>query len=328
MRTPTYLSPTSVSLFFSDRTEFYLRYMAENRPPRIPQTKPMSIGSAFDAYVKAYIDHMLFGGREEFAFEALFESQVEPHNRDWAREHGEHAFNCYKESGALADLMLELSKATYEPRLESTVQDTVNINGTDIVLLGKPDLYFIVNDSHILLDWKVNGYCGKRSTSPKPGYVMCRGSWGRGNGSPHKDAHLMTIHGVNVNIATTLEQIFEQWACQLYIYGRVLGEESGSQFIAGIEQLACKPGNEGFANIRVASFRSRIASEYQKKIDDQLITVWNAVQTRHIFTDLSVEENAERCTQLDEYHLAFDGGSNDPKDQWFKSVTRESDYNG
>jgi len=333
VRCPEYLSPTSVDLFFKDRTEFYLRYMADKRPPRIPQTKPMSVGSAFDAYVKAYIDKMLFGGRPEFEFEALFEAQVEAHNRDWAREAGEHAFECYKASGALADLMIELGHATHEPRLESTVRDTVVIVGptgekVEITLLGKPDLYFIIGDAHLLNDWKVNGFCGKRATSPKPHYIMVRGDWGRGNGNPHKDAQLMTISNINVNVATTLEQIYESWARQLYIYARVLGEDSGSKFIAGIEQLACKPTAEkDKPNIRVASFRSRISAEYQKKIDEQLIIVWTAVKTGHIFIEMSEEENKARCEQLDNYHEAFEGDEDDPKkkrhNEWFREITRE-----
>jgi len=331
MRSPEYLSPTSVDQFFKDRTEFYLRYMADNRPPRIPQTKPMSVGSAFDAYVKSYIDKLLFGGRPEFEFDTLFEAQVESHNRDWALEAGKHAFECYKSSGALADLMIELSKATHEPRLESTVQDTVRIGDTDITLLGKPDLYFIIGDAHLLNDWKVNGYCGNKATSPKPHYIMCRGNWGRGNGLPHKDAQLMKINDINVNIATTLEQIYESWARQLYIYARVLGEDSGSKFIAGIEQLACKPGkfpSEGDKpDIRVASFRSRISEAYQKKVDEQLQIVWTAVKTGHIFIELSEEENKERCEQLDNYYKAFEGGTDDPEknrnNEWFRSITRE-----
>jgi hypothetical protein len=287
----------------------------------------MSVGSAFDAYVKSYIDKMLFGGRPEFEFTTIFEAQVEPHNRDWALEAGKYAFEIYKSSGALADLMTELSLATYEPRLESTVRDTVRIKDMDITLLGKPDLYFIIIDSHLLLDWKVNGFCGKGATSPRPGYTMCRGNWGRGNGAPHKQAQLMVINGVNVNIAKWLEDVSDVWARQLYIYGRVLGEDYGTKFIAGIEQLACKNTASEWPAIRVASFRSRISKEYQEKIEEQIAIVWTAITTKHIFIELSSEENEARCKELDTYHEAFAEGATDEereREQWFRDATREA----
>jgi len=323
MRTPEYISPTSLALFFEDRTEFYLRYLADNRPPRIPQNRPMAIGSAFDAYIKSYIDKALFG-RTEFEFETLFEKQVEPQNRDWALKHGKIAFGQYIKTGALADLMLELGKASHTPRLESEVRDTVNICGTPIPLLGKPDLYFIIDGKfQVIFDWKLNGYCSNGTTSPKPGYVMVRGNWGRDNGTWHKDAQLIQIHGISVNAATTLEQIEESWARQIYTYARVLGEDNGGDYIAGIEQLACKPegtGDDRFVNIRTASFRSRIGKEYQDAIDKQLIICWTALQTGHIFTDLSAEDNKSRCELLDNYHKAYSGEG--PNEDWFKSITR------
>ena len=59
MREIKYLSPSSISTFFDDRTEFYLKYCAENRPPRMKQTQPMSVGSAFDAFVKNHLVYSL-----------------------------------------------------------------------------------------------------------------------------------------------------------------------------------------------------------------------------------------------------------------------------
>ena len=324
MRIPEYISPTSLAQFFDDRTEFYLKYIADNRPPRLPQTKPMAAGSAFDAYLKAYISEALFGVvKPEFELKTIFEMQVEKHNQDWAWGVGKYLLEQYKATGALSDLMLELSLAIHAPRLEFTVQDTVNILGTPIPLLGKPDIYFVVKGgSHIIPDFKVNGYCGSRATSPKPGYVMVRGDWGRGNGGPHKNAQLMKIDGINVNIATYLEDTDDTWARQLFIYALILGENIGSKFIAGIEQIVCKPTND-MPSIRVASHRCRISEGYQKKIAEQLLICWTAIQEKHIFTDLTKEENDARCASLDNYYKAFEGDDNDPNEKWFHTITRE-----
>jgi len=157
MRQPKYLSPSSLACFYNDRTAYYLRYLADNRPPREKQTKPMAVGSAFDAYVKAHLEKCLFGKE---LFEELFESQVEEHNRDWAREAGKHVFDAYRVSGALKDLLIELQQSKEPPVFEGTINEEVN----GVPLLGKPDVFFINKyDAHIIFDWKVNRQCRKTS---------------------------------------------------------------------------------------------------------------------------------------------------------------------
>ena len=106
MRKRAYLSPSAVEIFYEDPDRYYTQYLCETQLPRDPQTAPMSIGSAFDAYAKSYLHMVLFGdqGDDRFSLQNLFESQVEPHNRDWAFKHGAYVFDCYKKSGALADL--------------------------------------------------------------------------------------------------------------------------------------------------------------------------------------------------------------------------------
>ena len=52
MRQPEHLSYSSFSLWYKDRDEFFIRYLAETKAPRLPQERYMSIGSAFDAYAK------------------------------------------------------------------------------------------------------------------------------------------------------------------------------------------------------------------------------------------------------------------------------------
>lgn len=326
MRVPRYLSPTSIDLFYKDRTEFYLRYLAEHRPPRIPQTRPMAAGAAFDAYIKSYLVGNLYGRNDEqFQLDNILETQVEKQNLDWGIENGKYLFACYKKTGALADLMIELEKAVDDPRFEFTVEGRVTheVEIGDIPLLGKPDVYFKTKDGvSVIFDWKVNGYCSKNPTSPKKGYLKVRGL--DGSSKMHKDCHMMDVKGITINIAEYLENIDEGWARQLSIYGWLLGEKVGSMFVIGIEQLVAKPTTDK-PLIRVASHRSRTSKEYQDKLFNRVAYVWSRLKdgdTRRVFTDLNEEESHHRCLLLDEYYKAYDGDGSF-NDEWFQQITRQ-----
>lgn len=141
MRRPRYLSPTQLQTWLRSPDEYYLAYLTDVAPPRFPQTQAMSIGSAFDAFIKSYLMQMLYGKVEpDFEITTLFEQQVEEQHRDWAWEHGRKVFDEYKSSGALADLMIELREAV-APKFEITVQKTLD----GVPLLGKPDIYYEVD---------------------------------------------------------------------------------------------------------------------------------------------------------------------------------------
>jgi hypothetical protein len=336
MRLPKYISPTSLSLFYSSRDEFYLKYMADQRPPRRPQTEPMSVGSAFDAFAKAYISEKLFGEiREGFEREALFETQVAEHNRDFAYPAGEWVFQAYKKSGALADLMLELNLASEEPRFEFDVKANIPIEGSidGMILMGKPDLYFKTKSgARVIYDWKVNGYCSKSGASPKSGYVSIRDGWGheyapksRSGNSMHKTCQPMTVSDIVINVGKYFETVDKSWANQLSIYGWVLGEDVGSPLIIGIEQLACKPHPAGSATmkplVRVASHRGYVSPKYQTELYEKAAYMWKAIHSGHIFDDLSRDENDRRCKTLDNQYRAYEGDSDN--DKWFQQMTRK-----
>ncbi len=327
-RTQKFLSPSSIALWGKDREEYYLKYLSANRPPRLPQTLPMSIGSSFDAYAKNYIVKRLRGTvPPEFEFETIFEQQVETQNRDWARLHGAHAFACYQKSGALADLMLELERASSEPRFEFTASGDVTHSSivSGVPLLGKPDCYFVSKEgAHIIVDWKVNGYCAKRPKSPAKGYIKCRDGYtadkqSRSHNQAHKDAQVMMIGGIMVNVAHFFEQIDEGWARQLCIYAWLLGEAVGANFIICIEQLACAP-NGDFPRIRVASHRSRASEQFQIDLILEAWTIWQALQTGHIFSDITKEQSEVKCKELERVHRAFIGDTED--DLWFTEMER------
>lgn len=314
MRHPEYLSPTSVKLFLENREDFYIRYLSDHKLPRDPQTQPMSVGSAFDAYVKSYLHEKLVGKDEKFNLTTLFEAQVEPQNREWAWYAGKHAFEEYKSLGALSDLMIELEQASTTPRFEIEIRG--NIDG--VVILGKPDVFFMNKSGYpVILDWKVNGYCGKSLTSPKPGYMRLRGDDKKSG--HHKNAVPMIFQGMVINTASYLEDIDNDWAVQLAAYGWLCGADVGQEFIAAIDQLACGPNGSGNPKIRIAEHRLRISRTFQKQTFENFKLCQTVIETGHIFTDLSREDSDARCIALDVRAATLKRlyESNNPADQEF-----------
>jgi hypothetical protein len=328
-----------------DKTEFYLKYLADDRPPRLAQTRPMSVGSAFDAYVKSYLHRSLFGDSDpKFEFTTLFETQVESQNRDWAIEAGEYCFHAYKTSGALADLMLLLNNSPLDPRFEFTATGIVDASESsntglpesttsvrdgvlaaigNVVLLGKPDAQFVTAaGTDVVLDWKVNGFCS--IASPKPGYVKIRDGWdasrekpSRGANTAHPSAWPVMERGLMMNTSKSLHQVDNDWALQLSIYSWLCGEPVGGDFVVAIDQLVCKPDTVDCPLIRVAQHRNFISSEYQEALYQEIQEIWGVVQSSWIFRDVSEAESQERCAILDGQAAALrDAGS------WFTSVTR------
>jgi len=308
MRTPKYLSPTSLDKWLNDPEEFYLQYLADKRPPRMPQTKPMSVGSAFDAFVKNYYHKCLFDTvTPEFEVDTIFVEQVEEHNRDWAYEAGQYVFECYKKAGALADLLVELNNAQSAPRFEFTLNQEL----FGVPLLGKPDLYYIhKSGTPVILDWKVNGFCSRSAVSPCKGFVKIRDSWvgkqSRSHGTSHKDAQMMRVNGVVINVAQYLEDANESWAKQLATYGWLCGAEIGSEFITALDQIVCKPVPGEKPMIRIAEHRCRVSKEYQELTVQRYKDLWTTITSDHIFKNLSKEASADRCAVLDKQYLAFE----------------------
>lgn len=300
-----YLSPTSINKFQENREDFYMDYLADKRRVRPYQTEPMSIGSAFDAYVKNYLYTKIIGKQDQrFDLKTLFDAQVEERNRKWAWEHGAYVFRCYMQTGALADLLRELEGASTEPRFEIEVNGVVNgyregiTKDIGVPLLGKPDLHFINKDAaSMILDWKVNGYCSKSNVSPMPGYINCRSFYK--SGMPHKEADIVKHKGIYINRATRLENLNKAWATQLYIYAWLCGEEVGSDFIVGIDQVVCKPAGE-HPDLRFATHRLRASSDFQFELFRTIQHIWEVCESGHIFYEVSREQSDARCKVLEQ----------------------------
>lgn len=301
MRKLNYISPTSLSKFYADRQEFYLQYMADAPPPKIPQSKAMSVGSAFDALVKDRISKRYYGIS---TFEKLFEDGVEAHNRDWALEAGKQCMVAYEIAGGLRDMYTVLDKGAGDIKMEFFVDSEVD----GIPVKIRPDLWFRVSGgSFVIIDWKVNGYCSKSGASPTQGYVMCRDGFldtkpTRGSGKCHTLCAPAFLDGIMYNMSHTLDMFSTEWATQLCIYTWGCGLGIGEQFLVGIDQLACKNGK-----IRVAQHRSKISQKFQNEVIFKLHEMWVRCQSPETVFDLSVEQSISTCCQLDNYSKNLNG---------------------
>lgn len=362
MRELKYLSPTAISDWGEDgdivkRSEFYLKRLAENRPPRLAQTLAMSVGSAFDAYVKSYLYEKLYGnyGKEvdhrivdqnnketiirgpEFDLHMLFNVQVEPLNRKQAFIDGQHCLNMYRGCGALSDLLIEMQMAQGDVRFEIQVEANISHECMvcNVPLLGKPDLSFkTMNDILVVDDWKVNGFYSKAMKSPAKGYIKCRDAWDSSIAPPsrggavvtHKDCMMKQIGGIWINSMLPFEQINLNFARQLTIYGWVLGSLVGADFIIGIEQLCGKPHPNGVL-LRVASHRGMVSQKYQFELALEISKIWQSILDEHIFNWMSKDESQSKCAVLDEYHNMYkDEDDMDERERllakWFQENTR------
>lgn len=257
-----YLSPTSISVFYKSREEFYAIYrkdLHKMEVPRSAQNHYMAIGSAFDAYVKSALFEKLYGKIDpKFSFEALFEAQVERHNRDKARVDGQECFAHYCSLGAFNDILIELQVAQGDVRFETTVEGLVG----GVPMLGKPDIYYI--DKHgnpIEFDFKVNGWYS--SAYPKSGYVVLREQ--RGWKGHHKDCVPMHVKGVLVNACG----LHSDWVDQLGYYGLLCGFQE--EVFATIDQIVrSKSGDVG-----VATHRGVIRKDTLEELIKKAQEVWN-----------------------------------------------------
>lgn len=331
MRNIEYLSPTSIAKFKENLSEFYLTYLADARAPRFPQTQPMSIGSAFDAYAKSFLHERIFGKGfdPQFDLDTIFNTQVEPHNRDWARVHGKHAFECYQRSGALADLLIELEQSMVAPKFELTIKGTIGgvrdglqVKLGDVVFMGKPDVFYTNKAGFkVIFDWKVNGWCSKAGVSPMKGYVRLRSGSGEiAPSGPHKDIIPAHSHGTYMNLSHRLEHLNQEWAAQLSVYSWLCGAGIGEEFVAAIDQLSCRPGDD-FPRVRVAEHRLLVSSDYQASYYKEAQEIWDIVHSNHIFREMSLEDSRFRCQTLDQQAVSLRGEGGDD-DLLFSEMTR------
>lgn len=318
-RKPKSLSYSSLNLFEKNKEEFYLKYLASNRPDKIPQEHPASIGSAFDARVKSELSLAL--GVPGNEYEPLFAAQVEEQNREFARPAGDYAFEEYKRCGAYDDLLTILKTAT-DVQFESSVERVLG----GVPMSGKPDCRFVIKPRdraiQVILDWKCVGHCSKNTTSPTKGYRLVRdcGGWpkpSRNNGEAHNLYLAHDHYGFEVS-AGMMETCSEKYGDQTTIYGWLLGAEPGDDsVVVMIDELAAKPNGER-PLLRVANHRARVSRQHQLSLLERIQRCWATIESGHIFSELPREQNDEQCELLDETAASLKGTGND----FFNEVTR------
>lgn len=245
-----YLSYSALKLYESDRAEFYLRYLAERRPPRPPATKQTDLGTSFDARVKQEL-------AERFGVDCPELDCPNP-------EDGNRVLSAYKVSGAYDDLCDDLRRASviqFESRLEG------GIDGVPVI--GYPDLFYLIDAVPYVLDWKVLGYYAKSTRSPTPGYMLCRdgyhGTQSRSHNTQHK--RFLPSDWPTRHNATTLENFSRSYADQTGTYAELLG--FGGNFIARIDEI-CGPKER----IRVAQHAAKVSPVYQDRLRERYAAAW------------------------------------------------------
>ncbi len=309
LRTPEYLSPSSLATFERDPAEFFYKYIVPKdiRPERPPQTDPMAVGSAFDALVKSQLYQDFYGFFQAevdgYTRRKLVESQCEPHTLPEALVIASDCFEQYVECGAydaLYDLMTSSAKLGQAPRMEFDVEKRVE----GVPLLGKPDLHFHTpGGCHFICDWKVSGSVSKCGVSPQQGYQIVRSiNGGRGEGKPHIKYVPMYSCGVLVN-AVPMNDTTDYWADQLATYAWCLGERVGSQeFICRIEQLACRPcpatDETDRLRVKCAVHQSTVDHDYQVDLISRYQRCWYHVSRGHYFPELTKSDSDAQCELL------------------------------
>jgi hypothetical protein len=302
-------------LWEKDQREYILRHLVDNRPARTKQELPASVGSSFDAWVKSNLHAELFGpgADPQFEFTAIFEEQVESHNRDRARDMGLRCFDSYVHTGAYDELLALMKNAKEDPQFEFTATGAV----LGVPMIGKPDCRFVTESGvHVILDWKVKGYCSKWGASPAKGYRIVRDGldWpkpSRGAGKAHKLYDPIDLEGLEIS-KTPMEQCDKDWAVQLSIYGWLLGEAVGDEnVVICIDEIPCKSRQDKGLDplLRIANHRARVSPEFQFDIAGRICELWKRITTGHIFTDVDRETSDAKFTTIERAAtaLASDG---------------------
>lgn len=300
-RLPKYLSYSALIKSEEDTDEYALRYLFSDKPVREPQGQAAGVGSAFDARVKSHMYERIYGPGYEpdkYSYEALFNKQVEPQNREYCAPAGDHVFEAYKISGFLTMLEELCELAIEPPRFEFDSEKEVG----GVPLLGKPDGFIRLKSGILILDFKVNGYCSKTAVSPNPGFMLCKDGFiatkqNKSHNTIHKNAEIKEVMGVKCG--GYMEDASEAWASQLSGYAWTTGAEVGDEnFITMIHQCVAKPVIGLRPLLRFSQYAGPVRSNFQVHLLGRYQKLWNSIKSGHIFTNLSKAENDVRLEML------------------------------
>lgn len=285
-------SPSSLRMFSEDRSNFYLTYIAKNRPPRSPQTMPMGLGSYFDCRVKDQIQLDVLKQPSLFSSEML--SSVEIPIRDEIAPHGERVWDMYKSVGAWKWLKKLLRKVT-----DITTEEMISAKVGAVELRGIPDLIFKVEGKWVIFDWKVNGYFSMSNVGPHKYYSKLLEVAGKNK--MHRQS-MITNPVLLLNGMHTMDECNEGWSTQLATYAMIMGIEE--DFIAMIDQLTFVNGSAG-KELRCGQFRMKITQDYMEDVYNKYELMDSVVKSGHIFTDMTRQQSNERCEELEDVGFAL-----------------------
>lgn len=266
-----HLSPSALKMWLTDREGWFLRYGCKHNSPT---TRPMMIGTAFDARCKLGIYNCL-GRPEEGA--AVYEACIREVASDSSLvDIGEQLWDAYKQCG-LVQLLTELSAGS-RVLMEADLTRTIVRDGRSVTIKGKPDLHWYDADGILnVLDWKVNGY-GK-GISPNAGYW-----WDSRTGAAYRGAGQVTPLGS------------PDYMRQVATYGWLIPEtlDAMRPMVGHIHQILWHPTR----GLRVAWFRHTIDVAYQATLWDEYMGAWENIMDGRVFTDLTELEDVDRQVQL------------------------------
>ena len=320
-RIPKYLSYSALIKFETDPDEYALRYLFTDKPIREPQGQAAGVGSAFDARVKSHMYERLYGKNykpELYSYESLFERQVEPQNRTFCAEAGDYVFECYKISGFLQMLETLCDTAIEPPRFEFDAERTLG----GVPLLGKPDGFIRLPNGILILDFKVNGYCSKAATSPTAGYLLCKDGYviakqSKSNGTCHDRATPTVVNGVMCS--GWMEDASVEWASQLSGYAWTTGAEVGDEnFITMIHQCVAKPVIGLKPLLRFSLYAGPVRRGFQTHLITRYQKLWAAIQSGHIFTEMTRTDNDSRLEMLAAQAKNMVSGTSEEDQAFFK----------
>lgn len=310
MQLPKYLSPSQASLFFSDREEYYLRYLAANRLPRLPQTEAMALGGAFDSHLKRalakrYLSpsdaRLLEGG--EYDLSCMLDHAIEPHlDRAKLTQLGRLLFDGYISSGAWERLLRDMDNMDAGTLcMEQAVYYTCPETG--LCIMGKPDIAFKRGGVGHVYDAKVNGFYSKAGASPIKNHI-----WNSYDGFAHLDA-VVQRHACGTLVDVT-SHFVEDYVRQISTYSWALfGRDS--YVIGGIEQLACKVVSPrarkvptcvvGGVGVTYCSTRAVIGDVVMSRLYEEYLFMWQCLTSGYIFDGVvsSRAESDDLCVVLE-----------------------------
>ena len=250
-----YLSHSSMMTYRLCPHKFYLTKLSpyKKQIKREEQNLPGAVGSAFDAYCKAFIQGE--GKELKNISEYLRETVTNPKHFDRACDDGLKLFEIYRDTGLPYLLDEGLS------RVDVTVQEVIG----DAMVLGKPDA---VVGEDMPIDWKVRGYASSPK-SPTQGWVRC---WKKGK----------LLDKTHDRMDDYFEDINEYWAQQVTIYAFLLGQPIGERDIwVGFDELSLRQNvNQPIVNhntVTVSQIRSKVSVDYQNKVFKRIQDIWNTI---------------------------------------------------